>query len=196
MLSALMLFASGCMFSRSTQQVLDAEEKIEVTIRTELGDIEMVLYPTRAPKTVTNFLRYVDGDFFTRGEFFRTVRLDNQPNDSIQIEVIQGRANSERGSDSFDPIVLERTNSSDLLHVDGALSMARSGPDSATSSFFICINDQPELDFGGQRNPDGQGFAVFGQVTKGMDIVRAIQTLPAEAQSLTDPVLIESISQK
>jgi peptidyl-prolyl cis-trans isomerase A (cyclophilin A) len=74
--------------------------------------------------------------------------------------------------------------------------MARSAPDSATSEFFICIGDQRSLDFGGKRNPDGQGFAAFGHVTKGMDIVRKIQTAPAEGQRLTPAVRILRIVRK
>ena len=76
--------------------------------------------------------------------------------------------------------------------------MARGAPDSATSGWFICINDQPSLDFGGKRNPDGQGFAAFGRVVSGMDVVRKIQTAPSstnrttntEAQRLTPPIKI------
>jgi peptidyl-prolyl cis-trans isomerase A (cyclophilin A) len=72
--------------------------------------------------------------------------------------------------------------------------MARDGPDTATSDFFICIGDQPELDFGGRRNPDGQGFAAFGRVIRGMEVVRAIQLAPAAGQSLTPPVIIRRAS--
>jgi peptidyl-prolyl cis-trans isomerase A (cyclophilin A) len=71
--------------------------------------------------------------------------------------------------------------------------MARSKPGSAASSFFICVNDQPELDLGGRRNPDGQGFAAFGRVVQGMDVVRAIQALPAAGQRLTPPVKIVTV---
>jgi peptidyl-prolyl cis-trans isomerase A (cyclophilin A) len=68
--------------------------------------------------------------------------------------------------------------------------MARSEPDTAQDSFFICIEDQPELDFGGKRNPDGQGFAAFGQVIDGMDVVTLINQSPAEGQAITPPILI------
>lgn len=88
------------------------------------------------------------------------------------------------------PIALERTRDTGLKHGDGTISMARDGPDTATSDFFICLGAQPELDFGGQRNPDGQGFAAFGRVTRGLDIVRAIQQAPADGQVLTPPVKI------
>jgi peptidyl-prolyl cis-trans isomerase A (cyclophilin A) len=68
--------------------------------------------------------------------------------------------------------------------------MARDGPDTATSDFFLCAGDQPELDFGGKRNPDGQGFAAFGRVVKGMDVVRALQAAPADGQTLSPPIKI------
>ena len=89
---------------------------------------------------------------------------------------------------------MERTSETGLRHVDGAISMAHGGPDTARSDFFICINFQPALDFGGDRNPDGQGFAAFGKVVLGIDIVRKIQSAPYEEQRLTPPVRIQSIT--
>ena len=88
---------------------------------------------------------------------------------------------------------LETTRKTGLKHVDGAISMARDGPDTATSDFFICVGPQPELDFAGKRNPDGQGFAAFGRVVNGMDIVRKIQTAPSKGQKLIPPVKIMKI---
>ncbi|MGZ5499056.1 MAG: peptidylprolyl isomerase, partial [Candidatus Aminicenantales bacterium] len=93
----------------------------------------------------------------------------------------------------FPPIAHETTARTGLRHVDGAISMARDKPGTAASSFFICINAQPELDFGGRRNPDGQGFAAFGRVLQGMDVVRVLQALPARGQQLTPPVKIISV---
>ena len=119
--------------------------------------------------------------------------MNNQPNNDVLIEVIQAGINSERREESFPPIELERTNRSGLSHVDGAISMARGGPDTARSDFFICINDQPSLDFGGDRNPAGQGFAAFGRVVEGMDVVRKIQMAPHGEQRLTPPVQILSV---
>jgi peptidyl-prolyl cis-trans isomerase A (cyclophilin A) len=87
---------------------------------------------------------------------------------------------------------LERTRDTGIKHLEGTLTMARDGPDTAQDSFSICIGDQPELDFGGRRNPDGQGFAAFGRVIRGMDVVRRIQTLPAEKQQLVPPVKIQN----
>jgi peptidyl-prolyl cis-trans isomerase A (cyclophilin A) len=77
-----------------------------------------------------------------------------------------------------------------ILHKDGTISMARSGPDTAASDFFICIGDQPSLDFGGARNPDGQGFAAFGRVVAGMDVVRAIHQAPADGQRFSPPIAV------
>lgn len=114
--------------------------------------------------------------------------MDNQPQNDIKIEVIQGAANSARRSEFPAAIPLERTSVTRLTHKDGTLSMARSGPDTGRAEFFICIGDQPELDFGGKRNADGQGFAAFGRVVRG--IVRTIQGLPANGQTLQQPVRI------
>ena len=167
------------------------DEKTRVTLETELGDIEVELYPKKAPLTVANFLRYVDAGFFKQGRFFRTVTLDNQPNDNVKIQVIQAEANPAREDQTFDPIALERTGDTGVKHLDGTISMARSGPDTAQHSFFICIDDQPELDFGGERQPDGQGFAAFGRVVSGMAVVRKIHAQPAQGQSLTPPTQIK-----
>ncbi len=166
---------------------------VRVIVSTEFGDIEVDVDTRNAPGTSANFLRYVDAGHYDGGQFHRTVTMDNQPDDSVRIEVIQADLNEEFAERRFDPIPLERTSVTGLRHVDGAISMARGQPDSATSSFFFCINDQPALDFGGNRNPDGQGFAAFGRVVSGMDVVRAIQVRPYEEQTLTPPVRITSV---
>jgi peptidyl-prolyl cis-trans isomerase A (cyclophilin A) len=163
---------------------------IPIRLDTTLGAIEVALDPDRAPGTVANFLRYLDAGAYDGGRFHRTVTPDNQPNDAVRIEVIQGGVNPDRAAENGPPIALERTSVTGLAHKDGTISMARFTPDSAVSDFFICIGDQPELDFGGARNPDGQGFAAFGQVTSGMEVVRAIQGSPAEGQRLNPPVAI------
>lgn len=167
-----------------------------VVITTTKGEIEVELDPAHAPQTTKNFLRYVDRGDYEGGLFHRTVTMDNQPDKKIKIEVIQGGVNPAKEKQSLPPIKLERTNETGLHHLDGTISMARDGADSATSDFFICIGDQPELDFGGKRNPDGQGFAAFGKVVKGMNVVRAIQRSPANGQSLHPPIVILSIKRK
>ena len=166
-------------------------DKPRVKIQTELGEIEVELYRALAPITVTNFLRYVREGFFRNGEFFRTVTMDNQPTNAVKIQVIQARADPAREAELFPPIPLERTRDTGLKHLDGTLSMARDGPDTAQESFSICIGDQPELDFGGRRNSDGQGFAAFGKVVRGMDVVRKIHGSSAEGQQLKPPIRIQ-----
>ena len=160
---------------------LPLRAQVPIVIQTEFGVIEAVLDDHKAPITVANFLKYVDAGQYSGGEFFRTVRTqpDNQPKVSVKIDVIQARVNPSVERKAFAPIRLERTRDTGLRHVDGALSMPRTTPDSGTSGFSICIGDQPNMDFGGQRNPDGQGFAVFGHVTSGMEVVRKIHASPA-----------------
>lgn len=167
--------------------------EVAIVISTTSGEIRAVLDSARAPITVTNFLRYVDAGLYTNGAFHRTVTPDNQPRDSVKIEVIQGRARRTQPDSGFAPIPLERTGVTGLRHGDGVLSMARSGPNSATSAFFITIGAQPSLDEGGHRNLDGQGFAAFGRVTAGMAVVRAIQQAPHTDQNLTPPIVITGI---
>lgn len=164
-----------------------------VVIETALGEIVAEIFEDRAPITATNFLRYLDAGFYEHGRWYRTVVPDNQPDTEIRIEVIQGGINPERESERFPPILLERTSATGLQHLDGTLSMSRFAPDSAHSEIFICIGDWPSLDFGGMRNPDGQGFAAFGRVAQGMDVVRAIQQSARDEQRLVPPIAIDVI---
>lgn len=169
-------------------------------IHTSLGNITIELYANKAPITVANFTAYIQDSAYSGGDFYRVVGLDNDQG-TPPISVIQGRANSEHVD--FSPIPLETTALSRIQHLDGTLSMARGGPDTATQEFFICIGAQPTLDFGGKRNPDGQGFAAFGRVINGMEIVNNIQQnrrtkivedAYVKNQILTEPVQILSIA--
>jgi peptidyl-prolyl cis-trans isomerase A (cyclophilin A) len=166
-------------------------DSVIVNMETDEGNIRIVLLTEKAPVTCANFLKYVEQLGAQGGEFYRTVTMANQPDKKIKIEVIQGGFNLENtDTATIIPIPLERTSITGLSHRDGTLSMARGDPDSGSTEFFICIGDQPSLDFGGQRNPDGQGFAAFGHVIMGMDIVRRIQASPADGQALNPPVKI------
>jgi len=165
-----------------------------VIVVTDLGEIEMEIDLARAPATASNFLKYVDAGLYDGGLFHRTVRPDNQREKPVKIAVIQGAANATRKSEFFPPIALERTNRTGLPHKDGTVSMARDAPDTATEEFFICVGDQPELDFGGKRNPDGQGFGAFGRVVRGMDVVRRIQESPADGETLRPPIKITRVT--
>ena len=94
----------------------------------------------------------------------------------------------------FAPIPLERTKDTGVWHVEGAISMGRNGPDTAQSDFFIVLEDTPALDYGGSRNSDGQGFAAFGRVVRGLDVARKIQRAPADGQRLTPGIRIIRIA--
>jgi len=189
LLILLLLPSAPPTFSQNNQ-----DSTATITILTELGDIQAVLYLKQAPVTCANFLDYVDWIGERGGTFYRTVTPDNQPDKKVKIEVIQGGFNLDKvDSSDIQPVPLERTSKTGLSHKNGTLSMARDDPDSGSTEFFICIGDQPELDFGGKRNPDGQGFAAFGRVTSGMDIVKKIQESPSEGQVLTPPVRIIKI---
>ena len=163
---------------------------VRVRLETALGAIEIEVDAARAPVTAANFLGYVERGDYDGGRFHRTVRAGNQPDNKVLIDVVQAGRDPASMRPERPSIPLERTSVTGLRHVEGAVSMARDGPDTATSDFFICIGAQPELDFGGRRNPDGQGFAVFGRVVAGMDVVRRIHAAPADGQALTPPVAI------
>jgi len=169
------------------------ETIIPISMETELGPIQLELYPDRAPITVSNFLRYVDENRYEDFHFYRVVHMENQPDNDVKIEVIQGGLGFDKHPMELPTIVHETTNKTGIRHLNGTLSMARMEPGTASSEIFICINDQPELDFGGKRNPDGQGFAAFGKVISGMDVVRKIQLLPETNQMLDKVVKVNSI---
>jgi len=153
-------------------------QSTKVIIKTEMGDIVLEIYEDKAPITATNFLKYVDEGLYKNGSFYRVVTMATQVGRDVKIEVIQGGKTRDEGKEGFPSIEHETTKDTGILHKNGVISMARGGVGSASSEFFICINDQPSLDYGGKRNADLQGFAAFGKVTKGMDIVRKIQTIP------------------
>ena len=176
------------------------ESAVRVLMATVQGDIEIDLYVDKAPITAGNFLNLIDNRQLDGGSFYRVVTYENDRS-SPKIEVIQGgRGDTLDGE--IDAIDHETTKQTGILHTDGVISMARGGVGTATSEFFIVIGDQPGLDYGEVRNPDKQGFAAFGEVITGMDIVRKIQGLPAngltdsdytKGQILTEPVTISSV---
>jgi len=166
-----------------------------VLIKTAAGDIEVELYPGQAPKTVAAFLSYVDSSFYRNGSFYRVLNDDNQPSNAPKSELIQGgiwRSNHAKAA-SLHGIMHETTQQTHILHKDGVISLARTAPGTATTEFFICVGDQPGFDFGGDNNPDGQGYAAFGKVVRGMDIVRNIYARPENNQSFDPPIVINDI---
>ena len=176
--------------------VLQPAPAIVVRVETALGNIDIDVDTVHAPLTAANFLRYVDDKLYDGGQFHRATRPDNyvpQLPDRPPMQIIQAGINSAKRP--FAPIPLERTTTTGLKHVSGTVSMARGEPaDSATSDFFICVDDEPSLDFGSKRYPDGQGFAAFGRVVKGMEVVRRIQHQPVKMQALDPPITIVRIA--
>jgi peptidyl-prolyl cis-trans isomerase A (cyclophilin A) len=177
-----------------------AEGKPRVVFETDYGAITIEVNPKAAPKSVADFLRYVNGGHYKDAGFYRTVRLDND-NGAPKIEVIQGGLLDTEAS--LGGVEHESTEQTGLKHIDGAVSLARGAVGTGSAAaFFICIGDQPGLDFGAVRNPDKQGFAVFGQVVEGMGAVRRIHQLPGNAQTdipylqgqiFANPVIIKTV---
>ena len=167
-----------------------------VVFETEVGNITVEVDVVHATITGTNFLKYVDEKFYDGGMINRAVRPDNTVRHDVEVQVIQFQSDPARARELFPPIPMERTSVTGLRHLNGVLSMARMGPDTAQDSFSIVIGNQPEMDFGGRRNPDGQGFAVFGRVVTGMDTVKKIHQAhtgmsgPYKTETLEPPIKI------
>ncbi len=169
------------------------DQKVKIEMQTEYGTIIAELYSNKAPITCENFLKYIRNNKLDSLHFYRVVRMDNQPDNQVKIEVLQGGLGDYVLESEYPPIVHETTKTTGILHKDGVISMARLEPGTASTEFFICIGDQPSLDFGGNRNLDGQGFAAFGKVVNGMDIVKKIQHFEDKSQMLLNKVEITSI---
>ncbi len=166
-----------------------------IEIQTSKGDIELELYADAAPKTVAAFLKYTDSGYYKNASFYRILNDDNQPSNAPKSELIQGgiwKTNYKLAA-LLPGIPHETTEQTKILHKDGVISLARLAPGTANTEFFICIGDQPGFDFGGANNADGQGYAAFGKVVKGMDIVRNIYNAPENNQAFEYPIIIYTI---
>ncbi len=169
-----------------------------VIIKTAKGEIEIELYPLRSPKTVAAFLSYIDSGYYNNGSFYRVLNDENQPSNAPKTELIQGgiwKTNHQKAA-AIPGIPHESTQQTKLLHTDGAISLARLEPGTAGTEFFICIGKQPGLDHGGENIADKQGYAVFGKVVKGMDIVRKIYRQNESDQYFDPPVAIFDIARQ
>lgn len=166
-----------------------------IEIETSFGDIEVELYPQQAPKTVTAFLSFMDSGYFKNAAFYRVLRDDEQPSDAPKSELIQGGIwqTDYKLAATIPGIPHESTQQTKILHKDGTISLARSAPGTANTEFFICVGDQPGFNYGGSNNPDGQGYAAFGKVVKGMDVVRNIYDAPEHDGEFTPLIYIHAI---
>lgn len=191
LISAAILLVSvmGCEGSKSRYPL--------VVIATQYGDIECEVYPDKAPISAKAFLSFVDSGFYNRSSFYRVLSEDNQPMGSAPASLIQGGLwGTGNKRDYLKGLTHESTKTTGLIHLNGALSLARQDTGTATTEFFICVGDQPGFDFGGENNPDGQGYAVFGKVVKGMEVVQKIYRRPEENQFFTPQIPIIEIKRK
>lgn len=172
---------------------VSAQNNPIIEIHTQFGVIGLELYEDKAPKTSKNFIRYIEDYRYADATFYRVVKEDNQPNSNIKIQVIQGGLYEDDHPMFLPPIEHESTDETGIQHLDGTISMARYGPGTATFEFFICVGDQPSLNYGGGRNSDGEGFAAFGRVVYGMDVVKLIHQFPDSSQYLVPRIKIDTM---
>jgi len=168
---------------------------VHVVIHTTGGDIRLALEKERAPLTTANFLRYVDQKRFDGATFYRAVKLD----DEGRYGLVQGGLKGDPKK-VLKPVKHEAPFNTGLSNVNGAVSMARGAPGTAASDFFIVVGDLVSLD--GKPDTDDPGYAVFGHVAEGMDIVKKIMEAPRaldapdpamKGQMIAAPVQIQSV---
>jgi peptidyl-prolyl cis-trans isomerase A (cyclophilin A) len=189
MKNAFLFLAAVLLFSCSTKKYAEPH----IMISTNYGDIEAELYPKQAPKTVAAFLSYIDSGLYRNTSFYRVLKADEMPTD-YNSGVIQGgvfQTNPERTPTRG--IIHESTKQSALFHKSGTLSLARTEPGTASTEFFICIGDQPQLDAGNTEGKDSLGYAAFGRVVEGMDVVRKIQAAKSHGESFDKKIMINNI---
>lgn len=186
---------------------------IRIEIDTNMGRLTAEIYEEKAPKTAAYFLRYVDEGFYNGTKIYRSLREDNQGANTAKIDIVEmGYCNSyydrilRRGlgegeaydeTQGFIPpypkISVETTEETGLKHEDGTLSLGRDNADQVDTNVFICIGNQPNLDYGGARHPDGYGFSAFGKIIEGMDIIKEIHSLPLEGQRIIKDITVRTI---
>jgi peptidyl-prolyl cis-trans isomerase A (cyclophilin A) len=158
---------------------------VVIVLETALGDIEIAIFSQVAPASAAAVLALVDnGRLAAQGTFYRAVRKESNDRGQPPIDVVQGGLHDD--PDNLMPIEHESTAKTGLRHIDGAVSLARDLhrlPSATGASFFICLGENPALDAGGTRTQDRQGFAVFGRVTAGMDVVRTMHRLPTDDEA-------------
>jgi peptidyl-prolyl cis-trans isomerase A (cyclophilin A) len=184
---------AGGLALAGTRAHAQSDGVIRVVLKTAKGAITLDLNAGKAPITTANFLRYVDARRFDHASFYRVQRTLGQ----AAYGLIQGGIKGDPAK-AFKPIAHESTARTGLTHKDGTISMARGKPGTAKGDFFICVGDHPGLDAGGPGG-DADGFAAFGQVSDGMDVVAAIFAIPPsptagtgllKGQMLAPPVAI------
>ena len=181
------LLVAGCKVNKTVNP--------HIAIQTQSGDIELELYPKQAPKTVAAFLGYIDSGFYFNSNFYRVLNLENQPTNAPKTELIQGgiwKTNHTKAV-QIPGIPHESTQETGIHHTDGVISLARLAPGTASTEFFICVGKQSGLDYGGENVADRQGYAAFGKVVKGLNIIQKIYRHNENDQYFTPAVPIYNI---
>jgi peptidyl-prolyl cis-trans isomerase A (cyclophilin A) len=191
LLTSAVAFAAGRAFAQSSGG------QPQVVVRTDHGLIVLMLEFGKAPITVGNFIRYVDSGRYDGSTFYRASRAGGSGTTGL----IEGGLQNDPDK-LLPPIAHESTLTTGLRHLDGTISMARYAPGTATADFFICVGPAPYLDADPKASGDNAGYAAFGSVVVGMDVVRAILALPTngvarnpvmQGQIIDPPVAILSM---
>ena len=157
------------------------DKRPNVILQTEMGPIEIEVYKDKAPASAADFLYYVDNGLYDNQGFYRVVREDNDPQEMGMAIIQGGRLDTLPLTAS---IAHERTTETGLSNSAGTVAIARDAPGSGSAAyFFINVGDNPFLDTGGKRNPDGEGYAAFGRIISGMDVVNQIQRSDVRAET-------------
>ena len=184
------LAISGC------NQTTTKYTKPTIDIETYYGDIIVELYPDKAPKTVTAFLSFVDSGYFKNTSFYRVLKKEDQAMNVAKTQLIQGGLwqSNYKKQQTIPGIPLETTKETGILHTYGVFSLARNeDPNSGNTEFFICMDDEPDYDYGGDASPDKKGYVTFGKVIEGMQYVRQIHNQPDTATTFVPPIKILNI---
>jgi peptidyl-prolyl cis-trans isomerase A (cyclophilin A) len=166
---------------------------VRVEVVTELGQFRLAVRPDRAPASAGYFLTDVRASLYDGSSIFRIVTLANQQAEpGRRIEVIQGGLRHQR--EELPPVIPhEMTAMTGLRHLKGTVSLARFAPGAVYHSFFICMRDEPALDFAGARHPDQQGFAAFGRVVEGFDVVKRVFARAEAQEYLQNDIRIDRV---
>lgn len=186
----IIFFLSIFLFSCSTKKY----DNPHILIKTQAGDIEAELYPSKAPKTVAAFLSFIDSGFFKNSNFYRVVKTETAMGNTGMIQGGIYLSNNSKWM-QLPGLPHESTKQSGLSHTDGTLSLARTTIGTGNTEFFICVGDQSQFDSGRKANEDGMGYAAFGRVTEGMNVVKKILDKPSDGkESFLEKVVIIEIS--
>lgn len=186
MRNILLLFFFASLFSCNQKKY----DNPRILIITNYGDIEAELYPKNAPKTVASFLSYVDAGYYKNTSFYRVLKNEDLTPEN-NYGMIQGGLWPH--PKNLTGIEHESTKQTGLSHTNGTLSLARIIAGTATTEFFICIGEETAFDAGGSASKDGLGFAAFGKVIDGMEVVRKIQNQKTTGDLFSKKIIISNI---